>query len=424
MPVLQHAVLRLHCPYKAVAQRLTDCTWRGVCVVLLPQAQASFNMQLVLQNRAGASSRPLVVRRAAPPRQASQMAGMPGSSVGVAGYPQAQMQQHAYAVAMPQGSVLAGNSQGGYAPVAGTPQGSYGYGMSVQASAAMPAAPMYMVPHAGYMQQQSQHQQPQPQQPQQQQQQVWQHHQQQQPQGMSSVVHGQAPQPTQYVAPVLMAVSEVPPAAGYAQVAPGYAQVMQPGSWSAQQQQQQQAAYVTGYEYGQMPGAGSSLPTSVPYGGAELARHVSADYTQHHQQQQGVAPAVIMSSVPQAIPPVQQMAVGGMMQQPGHVLLSGSAGSSASSSAGPLATYQQFGNQHQLIVPLSGDQLSLITGQLPSVMAMSGTSITAEHNYACGSLALNVCAASQQQLNMAWQIINGLLGQQGGPAVQVQEGVM
>lgn len=373
-------------------------------------------MQLVLQSQAGASSRPLVVRRAAPPRQASQLASMPGSSVSVAGYPQAQMQQHAYAVAMPQGSVLAGNPSG-YAPVAAAPaQGSYGYGLSVQASAGMPAAHVYMVPHAGYMQQQQQQQ---AQHAQQQQQQVWQ--QQQQQQGMSPVLQGQAPQPTQYVAPVLMAVSEAPPPAGYTQV-PGYTQVMQPGSWPAQQQQQ--AAYVTGYDYSQVPSAGSSMPTSVPYGGAELARHVSADYTQHQQQQLGMQPAVVISSVPQAIPPVQQMAVGGMMQQPGHMLLSASAGSSASSSAGPMATYQQFGNQHQLIIPLSGDQLSLITSQLQSIMAMSGTSITAEHNYACGSLALNVCAASQQQLNMAWQVINGLLGQQGGPAVQVQEGVM
>lgn len=383
---------------------------------MLPQAQAAFNMQLVLQSQAGASSRPLVVRRAAPPRQASQLASMPGSSVSVAGYPQAQMQQHAYAVAMPQGSVLAGNPSG-YAPVAAAPaQGSYGYGLSVQASAGMPAAHVYMVPHAGYMQQQQQQQ---AQHAQQQQQQVWQ--QQQQQQGMSPVLQGQAPQPTQYVAPVLMAVSEAPPPAGYTQV-PGYTQVMQPGSWPAQQQQQ--AAYVTGYDYSQVPSAGSSMPTSVPYGGAELARHVSADYTQHQQQQLGMQPAVVISSVPQAIPPVQQMAVGGMMQQPGHMLLSASAGSSASSSAGPMATYQQFGNQHQLIIPLSGDQLSLITSQLQSIMAMSGTSITAEHNYACGSLALNVCAASQQQLNMAWQVINGLLGQQGGPAVQVQEGVM
>jgi hypothetical protein len=353
------------------------------------------------------------------------MGGMPGGTVGVA-YLHAQMQQ-TYAVGAAQGARL-GVSPGGITTVAGpSQQGGYSYSPGMAVSAGAPG--MYfdthgvqvaMVPQADYLQQQQQTQQQH--QAQQMQQQLWQQQQQ--------AVHGQAAQAGVYGAPVLLSVSEAP-AAGYAQ------QVLQVQQGSWQPQQQQQTGYVAaGFELGQVPHAGS-MPASgaLNYGGPELSRHVSTEYIQ--QPQQGMSTAIIMSSMPQAVPTGQQMSASSMVPQAGHVLagssltpatnllLSGSAGSSASSSVGPLASYQQYGNsQHQLIIPLTAEQLSVLNPQLQNVMAMSGTSITAEHNYACGSLALNMVAASQQQLNVAWQIIQGLLGQQGGPVGQVAEGML
>jgi hypothetical protein len=332
--------------------------------------------------------------------------------------------QQAQAVAVPQGTVL-GGSPGGFAAVAvPSQQGGYSYSPGIAVSAGAPGmyldargAQVAMVPQADYLQQQqqTQHQQQHQAQQMQQQQQLWQ----QQPQA----VHGQAAQAGVYGTPVLLSVSEAP-AAGYAQ------QVLQVQQGSWQPQQQQQPGYVAaGYELGQVPRAGS-----MPASGA-LSRHMSTEYTQ--QPQQGMGTAMIMSSMPQAVTPGQQLSVGGMVPQAGRVLaggsmspaanllLSGSAGSSASSSVRPLASYQQFGNQqHQLSIPISAEQLSVLNSQLQNVMAMSGTSITAEHNFTCGSLALNVMAASQQQLNVAWQMIQGLLGQQGGSVGQVAEGML
>lgn len=385
-----------------VVMLIFHCLWILSCLHSA-QAQASFNMQLVLQSRSGASSRPLVVRRAAATRHGSSMGGMPGGTVGVT-YPHAQMQQ-TYAVTVPQGTML-GGSPSGYATVAvPSQQTRYSYSPGMPVSAGAPG--MYldarggqvaMVPQADFLQQQQRAQQ-----------QLW-----QQPQQ----VRGQAAQAGVYGAPVLLSVSEAP-AAGYAQ------QVLQVQQGSWQPQQQQQTGYVAaGYELSQVPQAGG-MPASgaLSYGGSDLARHISIEYVQ--QPQQGMGTAIIMSSLPQAVPQGQQLSVSGMVPQTGHVLagssmspatnflLSGSAGSSASSSVGPLASYHQFGNQHQLSIPLSAEQLSVLNSQLQNVMAMSGTSITAEHNFACGSLALNVAAASQQQLNVAWQMIQGLLGQQG-----------
>ncbi len=114
------------------------------------------------------------------------------------------------------------------------------------------------------------------------------------------------------------------------------------------------------------------------------------------------------------VPQAGSMLAGSSLS-PARDVFSGSAGSSSSSNVGPVASYQQLGSQHHsLSIPLSAEQLSMINSQLANVMAMSGTSITAEHNFACGSLVLNVIAASRQQLNVAWQIIQGLLGQQTG----------
>jgi hypothetical protein len=292
----------------------------------------------------------------------------------------------------------------------GRPQQHSGYGQGTSVSAHVPPQAYYdtqgqiaMMPQGSYLQQQRQ-----------QQQQLW-HQQQQQ---MPAVVHCQA-QAAQYTGPVLLSVSEGP-SAGYPQVL----QVQQ-GSWQPQLQQQQPAYMATGYDMGQVPGG---IPASgpLPYAGVDYAA----------QQAQQPA-AVMVSSVPQAIPAAQQMSAGGMLPQASpmlagsslspsrSVVFSGSTGSSTSSNVGPVASYQQLGAQHHsLVIPLSGEQLSLINNQLQKVMAMSGTSITAEQNFACESLALNVIAASRQQLNVAWQIIQGLLGQQSGAAAQMVEGIL
>lgn len=360
-------------------------------------------MQLVLQNRAGTSSRPLVVRRAAPSKQGQHASGLGSGIVGVT-YP-AQMQQ-AYAVSGQQGSLLGQSSYGQM----GRPQqhGGYGQGTSIPAQGRVyydAQGQFAIMPQGSYLQQQRQQQ---AHQAAQQQQQLWQQQQQQMP----AVVHCQA-QAAQYTGPVLMSVSEGP-AAGYPQVL----QVQQ-GSW----QQQQPAYMATGYDM--VPGA---IPASgpLPYAGVDYAA----------QQSQQPA-AVMVSTVPQAIPAAQQMSAGSMLPQASpmlagsslspsrSVVFSGSTGSSSTSNVGPVASYQQLGAQHHnLVIPLSGEQLSLINNQLQKVMAMSGTSITAEHNFACGSLALSVIAASRQQLNVAWQIIQGLLGQQSGAAAQMAEGIL
>jgi hypothetical protein len=220
---------------------------------------------------------------------------------------------------------------------------------------------------------------------------------------------------------------------------------VQQGQWQQQQQPVYMAAAgydvsgAAGYDVGGGAAAydvggsgGGGMPTSGPlsYGSAELQRHLSADFV---QQQQLAMVSVVMSSVPQPIPAVQQLSMGGMLQQAGqglagssmspasNVLLSGSAGN-----LGPLVSYQQLGGQHHsLIIPLSATQLNLISNQLPHVAAASGTSIRAEHNLACSSLALNVVASNRQQLNVVSQIVQGLLGgQAGGAAAQVMEGGM
>jgi hypothetical protein len=389
-----------------------------VWLLFVLQAQLTFNMQLVLQNRSGQSSRPLVVRPAAPAKQSQQLSGMARGPGSAAGHPQMQMQQ-VYAAAMPPGA-------GSYAAVPVTSaQGSYGYaGMPVPMSAAMAGPQLYydtggstiaVMPQGSYLQQQ--------QQPQQQQQQMQQQ--------VAAVAHVQVPQPPQYAAPMLVSVSEAPPSGGYPQML----QVQQSQWQQQQQQQQQQPAYMAAAGYDVSSGG---IPTSRPlsYGSAELQQHLSADLVQ--QQQQLAMGSVVITSVPQPIPTGQQLSMGGMMHQAGqglasssmspasNVLLSGSAGSSSSSNLGPMVSCQQLGGQHHsLIIPLSATQLNMISNQLAQVAAASGTTIRAEHNLACSSLVLNVVAPNRQQLNVAWQIVQGLLGGQGaGAAAQVMEGGM
>lgn len=314
---------------------------------------------------------------------------------------------------MRQGSILSP----GYVPMpVSAAQGSYSYATagSLPTTTGMPGAPLYTMQPAAYVQQQQQAGQ-----------QLW------QPQQQPSVVHCQGMPTAQYGTPVLLSVAEGP-GAGYQPVV----QLQQQGSWSGQQQQPpQQPSFVpTGsYDLAQMQAAGG-IPVSAPlaaYGGA-----VEYVQQQPQQAQQPQQPALVMSSVQQAVPTCQQMSLAGpgagaglagsSIPSPGNVLLGGSGPSSTSSNAGLMAvSYQQLGAQHHSItIPLSGDQLNIINSHLGKVAAMSGASITAEHNFACGSLALNVVAASQEQLTVAWQYIHSLLSQPGGATAQVAEGMM
>jgi len=417
------------------------------------QAQLHFNMQLVLQQRSGASSRPLVVRRAAA-QKALQVPSMAGGTVMVAPYQQEQLQQ-AYAAGLTRGAMLSAGDMG-YAAVPTTaPQAAAGEGGLPQlaltyspgslpaSSSGLQAAQVYYDTHGApvtlvpYWQQQQQQQptQQQQQQAQQQHQQLWQPQQQQQQQQLlpsagvvvPSPVHCQGAPAGQYAAPVLLPVSE------------GFPQVMQvqQGSWQqqqqqgaaglSQQQQQQQSYMAAGYDIIQVQGV-AGIPASGPltYTPMEFA-----------QPQPSGLSGLMVSSVPQVNPAAQQLPLSGGVQQgtpaltgrsslpsAGNVLLGSSAGSSSSSAVGPLLTYQQLGSHHSLSIPLSAEQLSMINSQLSSVAAMSGTSITAEHNFACGSLAVNVVASSQQQLNVAWQFIQSLLGQQGSTGAPAPEGLM
>lgn len=378
----------------------------------------------------------------------------------VAPYQQAQLQQ-AYAAGLTRGAIL-GAGDMGYAAVPTTaPQAAAGEGGLSQLALAYPpgslptsssglqaaqvyydthGAPVTLVPY--WQQQQSTQQQQQQAQQQQQHQQLWQpqqqqHQQQQQQQQLlpsagvvvPSPVHCQGAPAGQYAAPVLLSVSE------------GFPQVMQvqQGSWQQQQQgaaglsqqqqpQQQQSYMAAGYDISQVQGV-AGIPASGPL------TYTSVDYAQ--QQQSGLS-GLMVSSVAQVNPAAQQLPLSGGVQQgtpaltgrssvasAGNVLLGSSAGSSSSSAVGPpLLTYQQLGSHHSLSIPLSAEQLSLINSQLSSVAAMSGTSITAEHNFACGSLAVNVVASSQQQLSVAWQFIQSLLGQQGSTGAPAPEGLM
>lgn len=66
---------------------------------------------------------------------------------------------------------------------------------------------------------------------------------------------------------------------------------------------------------------------------------------------------------------------------------------------------------HTISIPLTPQQLNQINPQLGNVSAMSGASICAEQSLACG-LVLVVSAATQQQLAVAWQLLQSILGVQ------------
>jgi hypothetical protein len=124
---------------------------------------------------------------------------------------------------------------------------------------------------------------------------------------------------------------------------------------------------------------------------------------------------------------LQPQTGGALMGSGGGVGSSSSSGGGALAAA-PVATYHQQSNgQHVLTVPLRPEQLNSINTQLSSVAAMTGAAITAEHNFACGSLALRVTASDQQQLSQAWQIIQGVVTQQqqhGSLPLQVPDGLL
>jgi hypothetical protein len=185
--------------------------------------------------------------------------------------------------------------------------------------------------------------------------------------------------------------------------------------------------------YGQLAMPHCSMPLSA---GLSFAPDNSPQQLNGSSQQQlsssMLTAAAAAASVAASAPPAVHA---------GSYLLSGPASAAAGSpplvaqqvqhAAAAPGGYQQPGGgamqqqqEHTVSIPITPVQISSLHLQLSGVSAMSGATIRAEHNLACGSLALVISAASQQQLAVAWQLVQGMLAAQGASGTGQQTEVM